>query len=247
MRRQGWASRGLHVCKIRWVLRYLPTSPHISPHLPTSAHISPHLPTSAHISHICPHLPPCTSFTYLPPPLIEQVVTDKNSQRWMLMTVRSLHTSLGRPPLLTSLGDTWQVLRRLWSQPKAWTALQRLAAVEAGDAAGGSAPAEGDTAPTEGAAAAEGAADFGEFATTLVKENIFLLDDALGRLTDVKSKEVRNHLPRSPRLFISPDLPPLSVRASPSRRPASPASHCPIPSGREGGRGRVGGPTEKAA
>ena len=25
--------------------------------------------------------------------------------------VRSPHTSLGRPPLLTSLGDTWQVLR----------------------------------------------------------------------------------------------------------------------------------------
>ena len=30
---------------------------------------------------------------------------------------------------------------------------------------------------------------FGEFATTLVKENLFLLDDALGRLADVKKRE----------------------------------------------------------
>jgi len=85
-------------------------------------------------------------------------VTDKNSQRWMLM----------------------KVLRRLWQQPTAWTALQALAAVEAQPASA--------TAKPEGSAA-EGQADFGEYATTLVKENIFLLDDALGRLTDVKKHE----------------------------------------------------------
>ena len=32
-------------------------------------------------------------------------------------------------------------------------------------------------------------ASFGEFCSTLVKEMIFLLDDALGRLTDVKSRQ----------------------------------------------------------
>ena len=76
-----------------------------------------------------------------------EVVTDKNSQRWMLM----------------------KVLRRLWQQPAAWSALQSLAGAEiSGGEAGGKATA---AAPLT---------DFGEFATTLVKENIFLLDDALG-------------------------------------------------------------------
>jgi hypothetical protein len=51
-----------------------------------------------------------------------------------------------------------KVLRRLWQQPTAWTALQALAAVEAQPASA--------TAKPEGSAA-EGQADFGEYATTL--------------------------------------------------------------------------------
>ena len=40
-----------------------------------------------------------------------------------------------------------------------------------------------------GAPSAAQVASFGEFCSTLVKEMIFLLDDALGRLTDVKSRQ----------------------------------------------------------
>ena len=38
-----------------------------------------------------------------------------NLSCFVTFLVRSLHTSLGRPPLLTSLGDTWQVLLSLLS------------------------------------------------------------------------------------------------------------------------------------
>ena len=57
------------------------------------------------------------------------------------------------------------VLRRLWKQPGAWAAVKELSKRGGGETA------------------------FGEFATTLVKENVFLLDDALGRLADVQKFE----------------------------------------------------------
>ena len=80
----------------------------------------------------------------------------------------SLYVELGMHTNADAVTDknqqrSWlmKVLGRLWLQPQGWAALQALA--------------ESDS--------------FGEFATTLVKENIFLLDDALGRLTDVKKAE----------------------------------------------------------
>ena len=56
---------------------------------------------------------------------------------------------------------------------------------------GGRVVAPGDYAgaPGVGAPSAAQVASFGEFCSTLVKEMIFLLDDALGRLTDVKSRQ----------------------------------------------------------
>ena len=91
-------------------------------------------------------------------------VTDKNSQRYLLM----------------------KVLRRLWLSPANWAAFVAYAAA-ANDAADAADAA--DTADAGGGGAASAAAWFGEFATTLVKENLFLLDDALGRLADVKKRE----------------------------------------------------------
>ena len=65
------------------------------------------------------------------------------------------------------------VLRKLWEQPVVWARLHTLATGSVG--VGGGAGGDG--------------ADFGAFVGTLVKENIFLLDDALGRLSDVKKRQ----------------------------------------------------------
>ena len=114
-------------------------------------------------------------------------VTDKNGQRHSLM----------------------RVLRKLWEMPRAWQQLQSLAkasvAVSAAGGGGGGgsgggggggggassagASSAGAGAPGVGAPSAAQVASFGEFCSTLVKEMIFLLDDALGRLTDVKSRQ----------------------------------------------------------
>ncbi|KOO24061.1 baculoviral iap repeat-containing protein 6 [Chrysochromulina tobinii] len=116
-----------------------------------------------------------------------EAVTDKNSQRYLLM----------------------KVLRRLWQNPSNWATFVRVAAAAndapssaagegalPGAAKGGSAAASASSADAaaverqvSGAAADADHTWFGEFATTLVKENLFLLDDALGRLADVKKRE----------------------------------------------------------
>jgi ubiquitin-protein ligase len=102
-----------------------------------------------------------------------------------------------------------KVLRRLWQNPSNWATFVRVAAAAndapssaagegalPGAAKGGSAAASASSADAaaverqvSGAAADADHTWFGEFATTLVKENLFLLDDALGRLADVKKRE----------------------------------------------------------
>ena len=94
-------------------------------------------------------------------------VTDKNSQRYNLM----------------------RVLRKLWEMPRAWQQLQSLAKASVAVSAGGGGGGGGASSAGEGTAGAGQVASFGEFCSTLVKEMIFLLDDALGRLTDVKSRQ----------------------------------------------------------
>ena len=103
-------------------------------------------------------------------------VTDKNGQRYNLM----------------------RVLRKLWEMPRAWQQLQSLArqsvSVPAGEQEAGSGSGSGGGSASSagagtGAPSAAQVASFGEFCSTLVKEMIFLLDDALGRLTDVKSRQ----------------------------------------------------------
>ena len=99
-------------------------------------------------------------------------VTDKNSQRFLLM----------------------KVLRRLWQQPSGWNAFVKIASEETATAATPAAAAAASSSSAAAAASSAGgggasSSSFGEFATTLVKENIFLLDDALGRLADVKKRE----------------------------------------------------------
>ena len=64
-----------------------------------------------------------------------------------------------------------QVLRALWQQPRVWAALQKVAVASASDGTGADAEA------------------FGSFAETLVKEEVFLLNDALGRLADVHTRQ----------------------------------------------------------
>ena len=64
------------------------------------------------------------------------------------------------------------VLRALWQQPQPWRALQAAAAASLEPGGGG-----------------DGGAAFGEFAETLVKEAVFLLADALGRLADVHTRQ----------------------------------------------------------
>ena len=94
-------------------------------------------------------------------------VTDKNGQRYTIM----------------------RVLRALWEIPRVWAALEALAAASAGTAS-----AAAGAASSSAAAPAVSKADadaFGAFAETLVKEAVFLLNDALGRLTDVHSRQVR--------------------------------------------------------
>ena len=74
-------------------------------------------------------------------------------------------------------GDRYRiigVLRALWQQPQAWRAMQQHAKASLNPAAGGEADA---------------ALIFGEFAETLVKELVFLLNDALGRLADVHTRQ----------------------------------------------------------
>ena len=83
-----------------------------------------------------------------------EMVTDKNSQRFILM----------------------KVLRRLWNTPSGWAAFVNFAATN-NDALSGGLSASLSSA----SAGVDASGCFAEFATTLVKENIFLLDDALGR------------------------------------------------------------------
>ena len=64
-----------------------------------------------------------------------------------------------------------RVLRKLWEMPQVWRQLQALAAASAS------------------ASPSAQEAMLGDFATTLAKELIFLLDDALGRLADVKARQ----------------------------------------------------------
>lgn len=81
-------------------------------------------------------------------------------------------------------GDRYRiigVLRALWQQPQAWRAMQQYAAASLGPADQGL--AGGSSLP------AEAAGVFGEFAETLVKELVFLLSDALGRLVDVHTRQ----------------------------------------------------------
>ena len=93
-------------------------------------------------------------------------VTDKNGQRYTIM----------------------RVLRALWEIPRVWAALEALAAASAGTANGPAAASSSAAAPAVSKADADA---FGAFAETLVKEAVFLLNDALGRLTDVHSRQVR--------------------------------------------------------
>jgi hypothetical protein len=77
-------------------------------------------------------------------------------------------------------GDRYRimgVLRALWQQPQAWRAMQLYAIASLG------------TAPGPAGCPPEAAAVFGEFAETLVKELVFLLSDALGRLADVHTRQ----------------------------------------------------------
>merc|ERR1719502_152998 len=62
-----------------------------------------------------------------------------------------------------------KVMRALWADAQLWRQLQSLALQSVADGAGDD--------------------GFGVFVETLVKENIFLLNDALGRLADVKGRE----------------------------------------------------------
>ena len=137
-----------------------------------------------------------------------EVVTDKNTQRFLLMKVCSPcfpmlpHASpcfliLSHPFPSFPIPPPWQVLRRLWAQPAAWAAMVHSAKADMAADPPTSAAGAGETEAGPSATAAPASATgysapvgwFGEFATTLVKENIFLLDDALGRLADVKKRE----------------------------------------------------------
>ncbi len=94
------------------------------------------------------------------------------------LAIMSLYTELGLHTNTTVGGSDkngqrmglMKVLRKIWDMPAAWGRCLQLAAASAENA--------GTVADTEG---------FGGFAETLVKELIFLLNDALGRLADLKA------------------------------------------------------------
>ena len=83
----------------------------------------------------------------------------------------------------TSIPPAQAVLRALWRQPHAWRALQSYAAASL------AAPSSSSPSSTPSSGVGVGAGEFGEFAETLVKEAVFLLNDALGRLADVRTRE----------------------------------------------------------
>ncbi|EOD37013.1 hypothetical protein EMIHUDRAFT_225987 [Emiliania huxleyi CCMP1516] len=110
-------------------------------------------------------------------PLVRLIDAEAASE--VQLPLLSLYVELGLHTNAAAVSDKngdrfriMSVLRALWQQPQPWRALQAAAAASLEPGGGG-----------------DGGAAFGEFAETLVKEAVFLLADALGRLADVHTRQ----------------------------------------------------------